>query len=64
MCPGKHLADIEIAKIAGNLIRDYNFELVNPHQEWVVKSWFMAMPQKWCVKLERRDKAMHMHMGS
>ncbi|SLM34900.1 benzoate 4-monooxygenase cytochrome p450 [Lasallia pustulata] len=33
MCPGQHLADIEITKITATLIRDYDFELVNPEQE-------------------------------
>ena len=55
MCPGQHLADIEITKITATLIRDYDFELVNPEQDWVVRSWFIAMPGKWYVKLKRRQ---------
>lgn len=58
MCPGQHLADIEISKIAGTLIRDYDLELVNPDQEWVVTSWFTAMPEKWYVNLKRRKAAL------
>ena len=53
MCPGQHLADIKITKIAGTLIQDYDFKLANPDQGWAVRSWIMAMPETWYVKLKR-----------
>jgi len=55
MCPGRHLAHLEISKIAATLLRDFDNALVDPMQEWMWRSWFLPLPGGWPCYLTRRD---------
>ncbi|MCJ1438915.1 hypothetical protein MMC27_008305 [Xylographa pallens] len=46
-CPGQRLALFEIGKLMATIIRDFDFELVNPSR-WVHVSRFLAMPKGSC----------------
>lgn len=48
-CPGKHLAHLEVSKVAATLLRDYDIEQVNPKQNWSFETHFTAVC---CAPLE------------
>ncbi|KAL2817512.1 cytochrome P450 [Aspergillus cavernicola] len=56
-CPGRNLAHFEINKLAATLIRDYEFERVDPKKEWSFKNHFITTPCDWPCRAKRREMA-------
>ncbi len=54
-CPGKHLARMEITKLAATLVRDFDFEQVDPGQEWDFKSHFTSPQYGWPCYFKGRN---------
>ncbi|KAK4207723.1 benzoate 4-monooxygenase cytochrome P450 [Rhypophila decipiens] len=53
-CPGPNIAKIELSKICATLVRDYEFDQVDPKQEWSWKAYFTAVPGGWPVYVKKR----------
>jgi cytochrome P450 len=51
-CTGRHLAMLEVSKVAATLTRDFDIEQVEPGKAWSFESHFTAIPYGWpcCVK--------------
>ncbi|KAJ5820379.1 hypothetical protein N7474_005970 [Penicillium riverlandense] len=56
-CVGRNLAHFEISKLAATLIRDFEFEQVDPKKEWEWKNHFSILPWGWPCKIRRRSIA-------
>ncbi|KAH8594968.1 cytochrome P450 [Bisporella sp. PMI_857] len=54
-CPGEHLAEIQIFKIAATIIRDYSIRQVNPENKWKWKAYFTVVPHSWPVYVEKKE---------
>lgn len=52
--PGQHLAKMEVAKICGTIVRDYNIRQVEPEKEWSYKAYFNVVPHSWPVFVDKR----------
>lgn len=52
-CPGEHLAEIQIFKIAATIVRDYKISQVDPDKEWEWKAYFTVVPHSWPVYVKR-----------
>ncbi|KAK7915176.1 hypothetical protein PG985_012879 [Apiospora marii] len=59
-CPGEHLANIQLFKIAATIVRDYSIRQVNPEKEWEWKAYFTVVPHSWPVYISkaRLDKGV------
>lgn len=55
VCPGRHLAHLEISKLCATLARDYDMELVDPNKPWEHSNHFLIVPHGWPVYLKKRD---------
>ncbi|KAJ4412319.1 hypothetical protein N0V91_000790 [Didymella pomorum] len=44
---GRNIAQLEIYKAAATLLRDFDFEQVDPSQEWKYEASFAALPYGW-----------------
>lgn len=55
MCPGHHLAKIELSKVLATIVRDYEIELVDENQEWKCKGHFTVITEPWPVYIKRRN---------
>ncbi|RDW63194.1 cytochrome P450 [Aspergillus mulundensis] len=53
-CPGRNLAHFEISKLAATLLRDYEFEMVDPEKEWTFSNHFITTPWGWPCWVRRR----------
>ncbi|KAJ5682730.1 hypothetical protein N7462_005895 [Penicillium macrosclerotiorum] len=56
-CPGRNLAHFEIGKLAATLIRDFEFEQVDPKKEWEWANHFTINPWGWPCNIRRRSSA-------
>ncbi|KAL4746876.1 hypothetical protein BDW72DRAFT_206983 [Aspergillus terricola var. indicus] len=56
-CPGRNLAHFEISKLAATLLRDYEFERVDPAREWEFKNHFITTPCNWPCWVRTRTAA-------
>ncbi|KAF9890363.1 hypothetical protein FE257_006030 [Aspergillus nanangensis] len=56
-CPGRNLAHFEINKLTATLIRDYDFELMEPNKEWSFRNTFITTQCDWPCKVQRRSLA-------
>lgn len=56
-CPGKQFAYCELAKVAGTLLRDFEFDLVDPNREWKYRSQFTVVQEGWPVTIRSRSLA-------
>ncbi|KAF2728578.1 benzoate 4-monooxygenase cytochrome P450 [Polyplosphaeria fusca] len=54
-CPGEHLAQLQLSKIAATLVRDYNICQVDPTNEWVCKTFLNCVPHSWPVYIEKQQ---------
>ena len=54
-CPGRHLAWMEMTKLGATLVRDFEYEQVNPGQEWDFKSHFSSPQYGWPCYFRRRN---------
>ncbi|OTA81553.1 hypothetical protein M434DRAFT_380111 [Hypoxylon sp. CO27-5] len=52
-CPGEHLAEIQLSKIAATIIRDYSIRQVDPQNEWKWEAYFLVVPHSWPVYIEK-----------
>lgn len=55
VCPGRHLAHLEISKLCATLARDYEMKLVDPSKPWQHVCHFLIVPHDWPVTLKKRD---------
>ncbi|KIW04443.1 uncharacterized protein PV09_04709 [Verruconis gallopava] len=53
-CPGRHLAHLEVSKVAATLLRDFDVEQVTPGQSWTFETHFTAVPYNWPCRVRRR----------
>ncbi|KAG8160704.1 hypothetical protein KVR01_008968 [Diaporthe batatas] len=53
-CPGQHLAKMEVAKICGTIVRDYEIRQVEPGKKWSYKAYFNVVPHSWPVYVAKR----------
>ncbi|KAK4221767.1 Pisatin demethylase [Podospora fimiseda] len=53
-CPGRHVARIEMSKLAATLVRDYDIQQVDPEKNWEWKAYFTVVPEKWPVYIKSR----------
>ncbi|KAL1959106.1 hypothetical protein VTO42DRAFT_2893 [Malbranchea cinnamomea] len=53
-CPGRHLAQFEISKIAATLLRDFDIEQVDPKKPWRFETYFNCVPYGWPCYVKRR----------
>ncbi|KAL4899289.1 hypothetical protein BDW74DRAFT_183821 [Aspergillus multicolor] len=53
-CPGRNLAHFEISKLSATLLRDYEYELVQPEKEWTFSNHFITTPWGWPCWVRRR----------
>ncbi|KAL4887261.1 cytochrome P450 [Aspergillus karnatakaensis] len=54
-CPGRNLAHFEINKLVATLLRDYEFERIDPGKEWSFKNHFITTPTDWPCRARRRE---------
>jgi cytochrome P450 len=54
-CPGQNLAKMELSKICGTIIRDYDIRLVEPEKEWKWMAYFTMVPHDWPVYISKRS---------
>ncbi|KAH8647792.1 cytochrome P450 [Xylariales sp. PMI_506] len=55
-CPGQHIARMELTKVCATIIRDYDFELADPHKEWEWKAYFSMVPYGWSIYVSKRKR--------
>jgi len=55
-CPGEHLAQLQISKIAATIVRDYSIRQVDPQQKWTTQTFLNCVPHSWPVYIEKMDK--------
>ncbi|KAI7778495.1 hypothetical protein LA080_002099 [Diaporthe eres] len=55
-CPGQHLAKMEVAKICGTIVRDYDIRQVEPKKPWSYKAYFNVVPHSWPVFVAKRRR--------
>ncbi|KAL4861764.1 hypothetical protein BDV12DRAFT_203700 [Aspergillus spectabilis] len=53
-CPGRNLAHFEINKLVATLVRDYEFERIDPKKEWCFQNHFITTPSDWPCRVRRR----------
>lgn len=53
-CPGRQLALIEVPKMAALMLRDFEFERVEPGKEWQWRNYLSADPHGWDCYVTRR----------
>jgi cytochrome P450 len=46
-CQGRNIAQLEVYKTAATLVRDFDFEQIDPKQEWKYDAYFTATPYGW-----------------
>ena len=54
-CPGQNIAKMELSKICGTLVRDYDIQQVDERKEWVWKAYFTVFPSGWPVHIKKRE---------
>lgn len=54
MCPGRHLAHLEISKATTLLMRDYDISLSKERETWDYVCHFTIVPKNWQVDIKRR----------
>lgn len=47
---------MEVAKICGTIVRDYDIRQVEPEKEWSYKAYFNVVPHSWPVHVTRRHR--------
>ncbi|KAH8649346.1 cytochrome P450 [Xylariales sp. PMI_506] len=47
ICPGHHLAKVELSKITATLVRDYDIRQQDPDEEWEFEAYFNTLPHGW-----------------
>ena len=57
MCIGRNLALLEINKVCPRLLRDFDFQLVNPTRELKAKATFFVVQEGLRVYISRRGAA-------
>ncbi len=55
-CTGKHLAHLEVSKVAATLTRDFDIYQQDPKQRWRFETHFTAVPYGWPCMVKRRVK--------
>ncbi|KAG9250652.1 cytochrome P450 [Emericellopsis atlantica] len=48
-CPGRHFAMMQIVKVTASLIRDFDFDRVDPKKAWKWQANFTALTHSWPV---------------
>ncbi|KAI0148893.1 cytochrome P450 [Pestalotiopsis sp. NC0098] len=56
-CPGQHIARIQLSKIGATMMRDYEFQQVQPGKEWEWMAYFICVPKHWPVYITKRNAA-------
>lgn len=56
MCIGRNLALLEINKVCPRLLRDFDFQLVNPTRELRAKATFFVVQDGLQVYISRRNQ--------
>ncbi|EYE90342.1 cytochrome P450 [Aspergillus ruber CBS 135680] len=54
-CLGKHISILEMSKLIPRLVRDFDFELVNPEREWETENFWFVKPVNFDVRVKRRN---------
>jgi len=54
-CPGKTWGYAQIAKVTATLLRDLDFQLVDPGKEWKFRTQFTVVQHGWPVRITRRE---------
>lgn len=55
-CPGRQLALLQVPKLAALMLRDFDFERVEPGKEWEWKNNLTAAPYGWDCYVTRRTR--------
>lgn len=53
-CPGRQLALMEVPKMVALMLRDFDFERVDPGKEWEWRNNFTALPHGWDCYVKTR----------
>jgi benzoate 4-monooxygenase len=55
-CVGRNVAMMELLKIVANLLKRYQFELVDPNHETVLREGFLVKPTELWVRMTKREQ--------
>lgn len=57
-CLGKHISILEMSKLIPRLVRDFEFTLENPDQEWDTENFWFVKPADFNVRVTRRQRPL------
>lgn len=52
-CVGKHISILEISKLMPRLLREFDFELEKPNQDWECEDFWFVIPKGLSVRVKR-----------
>lgn len=52
-CVGKHISILEISKLIPRLLREFDFELKQPNQDWQCEDFWFVIPKGLSVRVKR-----------
>ena len=52
-CVGKHISILEISKLMPMLLREFDFELEKPNQDWQCEDYWFVIPKGLSVRVKR-----------
>lgn len=53
-CIGKNISLLEITKLLPRLVRDFDFELVDPENPWRIEGYWFVRPKDFKIAIRRR----------
>lgn len=56
-CIGRHISMLEISKLMPRLIRDFEFGLERPGEEWDCENFWFVLVKDFSVRVKRRARA-------
>lgn len=55
-CLGKHISYLEMTKLIPQVVRNFDFELLQPNKPWECKSYWFVKPRSFLVRVSRIEK--------
>ena len=53
-CLGRHISFLEMSKLIPKMVREFDFELENPKQDWTTTNYWFVVPNDFQVRVKHR----------
>ena len=58
-CLGRHVSMLEISKLIPQLVREFDFELIEPEKGWKTRNAWFVKPTNFRVRVKRRKNEQY-----